>query len=111
MQTEKSLLDENFKLKEDLVQQYQTSLEQETKKSEQESKSREDLEMQLSKTKVDWALLQQDSEVLIDCITDLGTKFAKKKCPVKESYETLRSDKIKATLLERLAQAGVKHDV
>ena len=111
MQTEKSLLDENFKLKEDLIQQYQTSLEQEAKKSEQESKSREDLEMQLSKAKVECALLQQDSETLMDSVADLAAKYAKKKFAIKESYESLRHDKVKAALLERLGQAGVKHDI
>ncbi len=72
---------------------------------------RQDVEMQLSKIKVDWALIQEDTEALVDCIVEMGEKYAKKKLSVKSTYERIRSDKLKSMLVERLTQSGIKHDI
>lgn len=111
LQTEKTLLDENFKIKEELIQQYKTSLDQENKKVETESNARQDIEMDLSKIKVEWALIQEDTESLVEYITDLAEKYAKKKLSIKDTFSKIRNEKLKATILERLSQCGIKHDI
>ena len=94
-----------------MIQQYKSSLEQETKKAEAENNMRQDVEMELSKTKVEWALIQEDTEALVDYIAEIGEKYLKKKLSIKDTYGKIRNEKLKNTILERLAQGGIKHDV
>jgi len=108
---EKALLEENIKIKEELIQQYKLSLDQEAKKLEAETNMRADVEMDLSKTKMEWALLTEDSEALVECIAEIAEKYLKKKVSIKETYSKIRTEKIKDTLLDRLTQGGIKHDV
>ena len=111
LQNEKALLEENIKIKEELIQQYKSSLEQENKKSEAESNMRQDVEMELSKTKVEWALIQEDTESLVEYIAEMAEKYAKKKLSIKDTFGKIRNEKLKSTLLERLTQGGIKHDI
>eukprot|EP00830_Metopus_es_P005113 TRINITY_DN1472_c0_g1_i2.p1 TRINITY_DN1472_c0_g1~~TRINITY_DN1472_c0_g1_i2.p1 ORF type:complete len:859 (-),score=219.71 TRINITY_DN1472_c0_g1_i2:17-2593(-) len=108
---EKSLLEENFKIKEDLIQQFKSSTDQEITKAKRESDMRQDIEMELSKIKVEWALLNEDTEALVDYIAELGIKFTKKKLAIKELMEKIRSEKVKTIVLERLEANGIKHDL
>lgn len=111
LQTEKVLLEENVKIKENIILQYSNNIEKEKIKATEESNIRQDIEMELSKTKVDRAIIQEDSEVLVDFITDIAIKYAKKKLSIKDTVEKLRNDKLKTTLLERLSQNEIKHDI
>ncbi len=111
LQNEKTLLEENIQIKEGLIQQYKSSMDQEKKKAETEYNMRQDVEMELSKTKVDWALINEDTEALVDYIAELAEKFTKKKLSIKDMYGKIRSEKLKVTLLERLTQGGIKHDI
>jgi len=104
-------LDDNYKINADLVNQYKINLEQEMKKTETESNAKQDVEMLLSRTKADWAIIQEDAEALVELLGDVAEKYTKKKVNIKESFAKLRNDKLKTMLLERLNASGVKHDV
>eukprot|EP00826_Nyctotherus_ovalis_P043660 TRINITY_DN4624_c0_g2_i1.p1 TRINITY_DN4624_c0_g2~~TRINITY_DN4624_c0_g2_i1.p1 ORF type:complete len:870 (-),score=280.12 TRINITY_DN4624_c0_g2_i1:153-2762(-) len=111
MQNERALLEENIKIKEELIQQYKTSLEQETKKAVEESNMRQDIEMQLSKTKVEWALLEDDTESLLDYICMLAEKYSKKRLSIKDTYGKIRNERVKTAILERLTARDIKNDI
>lgn len=111
MQKEKELLEENFKVKEELIVQYKASLEQESKNAQSESNMKQDLEMQLSKAKVELAVSQEDTESLVDCVVEVGEKYAKKGMNMKDTYGRIRGDKLKSMLVERLSQSGIKYSI
>lgn len=111
MQSQRALLEENIKIKEELIQQYKASLEQETKKAAEESNMRQDIEMQLSKTKVEWALLEDDTESLLDYICMLAEKFSKKRLTIKDTYGKIRNERVKTAILERLTARDIKNDI
>jgi len=109
-QSEKNLMLETIKVKEDLIEQYKTNLEEENKLIETESSMRQDVEMELSRTKVEWALIQEDTEALIDLIAEMAEKHSKKKVGIKDVVERIRNEKLKSALMERLVQSGIKYN-
>eukprot|EP00826_Nyctotherus_ovalis_P003519 TRINITY_DN10719_c0_g1_i1.p1 TRINITY_DN10719_c0_g1~~TRINITY_DN10719_c0_g1_i1.p1 ORF type:complete len:876 (+),score=306.37 TRINITY_DN10719_c0_g1_i1:107-2734(+) len=108
LQTEKDQMQEIIKVKDDLIEQYKTNLEEENKQMENENSMRQDVEMELSRIKVEWALIQEDTEALIDLVVEVAEKHTKKKLEVKDAIERIRNEKLKSGLMERLFQSGIK---
>eukprot|EP00826_Nyctotherus_ovalis_P039865 TRINITY_DN3866_c0_g2_i9.p2 TRINITY_DN3866_c0_g2~~TRINITY_DN3866_c0_g2_i9.p2 ORF type:complete len:225 (+),score=107.84 TRINITY_DN3866_c0_g2_i9:71-745(+) len=111
LQEEKKLLEESIGVKDELVHQYKLSLEQESKKTEEESNLRQDLEMKLSKTKADWMLLEDDTEPLLDFIVTMAEKYGKKRLSIKNTFGKIRNEKLKTGILERLNAQNIKYDI
>ena len=108
---EKQLIEEDTKIKEELVSKCKQGLEQETINIEKEKKAKQDTEMQLSKALVDRAILGEDTDVLVDIINEFADKQKKKKLELKASVEKFRSDKLKETILEIINHSGIKNDI
>jgi len=111
LQAEKKILEESISVKDELVHQYKISLELENKKAHDESNLRQDMEMQLSKIKVDWMLLEDDTEPLLDFIVIMAEKYGKKRLSIKNTFGKIRNEKLKTGMLERLNARNIKFDI
>jgi len=111
MLTERALLEENIKIKEELIQQYKAGFEQENSKAVEENNMRQDVEMQLSKIKVGWALLEDDTELLLDYICMLAEKHSKKRLSIRDTYDRIRNERVKTAIVERLRARDIKNDI
>ena len=92
IQVEKSLSDEDLKIKEKTILQFKSVLEQERTKVTTEIEKKGDVEMMLNQVIVDKAIIEEDIETLVEFICD-SVKVFGKKMRVKEMIEKLRGEK------------------
>jgi len=111
LQTEKRLLEEEAKIKEDLVSKCKLGMDQETQKIQKEKKEREDIENQLNIAKVNRAQLEEDADTLIDILTEFSEINKKKKLSLKDHYGKIGSEKYKTSIFDIVSQSGIKSDL